>query len=143
MDGGSGVSVRYPRAGGSDTTMPERTPDDDLIREEEAAAGSDAAKIGGRAGDEDDFDPAMRPVYEAGGGEAEGFEQAEADLIENAQHGDGRGDPLSDAFTPEAESDLAGAEYGEPDEEDVSEKTVDPDEGPDAPGAGPGITHER
>jgi hypothetical protein len=116
MDGGSGVSVRYPRAGGSDTTMPERTPDDDLIREEEAAAGSDAGKIGGRAGDEDDFDPAMRPVYEAGGGEAEGFEQAEADLVENASHGSGRGDPEADAFSGEAESDRSGAEYGEPDE---------------------------
>jgi hypothetical protein len=96
--------------------MPERTPDDDLIREEEAAAGSDAAKIGGRAGDEEDFDPAMRPVYEAGGGEAEGFEQAEADLVENASHGSGRGDPEADAFSGEAESDLSGAEYGEPDE---------------------------
>ena len=96
--------------------MTQRTPDDDLIREEEAAAAAAAGKIGGVAGDEDDFDPAMRPVYEGGGGEAEGFEQAEADLIENAQHGDGRGDPLSDAFTPEAESDLSGAEYGEADE---------------------------
>lgn len=97
--------------------MAERTPDDDLIREEEAAAAADARRIGGVAGDEDDFDPEMRPVYEAGGGEAEGFEQAEADLIENAQHGDGHGDPLRDAFTPEAESDLSGAESGEADEE--------------------------
>ena len=97
--------------------MAERTPDDDLIREEEAAAAADARRIGGVAGDEDDFDPEMRPVYEAGGGEAEGFEQAEADLVENAQHGDGRGDPLRDAFTPEAESDLSGAEDGEADEE--------------------------
>ena len=101
--------------------MAERNPDDDLIREEEAAAAADARRIGGVAGDEDDFDPEMRPVYEAGGGEAEGFEQAEADLVENAQHGGGRGDPLSDAFTPEAESDLAGAEYGEADEEDKSD----------------------
>ena len=97
--------------------MPERTPDDDLIRDEEAAAAADAAHIGGRAGDEDDFDPEMRPVYEAGGGEAEGFEQAEADLIENASHGDGRGNPETDAFTGEVESDRAGVEYGEADEE--------------------------
>jgi hypothetical protein len=96
--------------------MPERTPDDDLIREEEAAAASDAGHIGGRAGDEEDFDPSMRPVYEAGGGEAEGFEQAEADLVDNATHSDGRGDPEGDAFTGEAESDLSGAEYGEADE---------------------------
>ena len=101
--------------------MAERNPDDDLIREEEAAAAADAGRIGGVAGDEDDFDPEMRPVYEAGGGEAEGFEQAEADLVENAQHGDGHGDPLSDAFTPEAESDLSGVEYGEADEEDKTD----------------------
>ena len=98
--------------------MPERTPDDDLVREEEAAAAADAAHIGGRAGDEDDFDPAMRPVYEAGGGEAEGFEQAESDLIENASHGDGRGNPETDAFTGEVESDRSGAEYGEADQFD-------------------------
>jgi hypothetical protein len=97
----------------------ERQDDSDIVREEEAAAAAAAGHIGGTAGDEGDFDPAMRPVYEAGGGEAEGFEQAEADLVDNAQHGDGRGDPLGDAFTPEAESDLAGAEYGEADEEEV------------------------
>ncbi|HEX8207214.1 MAG TPA: hypothetical protein VF587_14230 [Solirubrobacteraceae bacterium] len=119
--------------------------DDDTVREEEAAAAAAAGRIGGTAGDEDDFDPAMRPVYEAGGGEAEGFEQAEHDLIENAQHGDGRGDPLSDAFRPEVESDLSGASYGEGDEEKVTEVTRDPDDprGDDDPGAGPGITHER
>ena len=94
---------------------PSTPPDDDLVREEEAAAAADAGRIGGVAGDEDDFDPEMRPVYEAGGGPAEGFEQAEADLIENASHGDGHGDPLADAFTPEVESDLSGAEYGESD----------------------------
>ena len=105
--------------------MAERTPDDDLIREEEAAAARAAGQIGGVAGDEDDFDPEMRPVYEAGGGAAEGFEQAEADLIENASHGDGRGDPLNDAFTPEAESDLSTAEYGEGDELPVTERRDD------------------
>ena len=97
--------------------MTERTPDDDLIREEEAAAAAAARNIGGRAGDEDDFDPEMRAVYEAGGGEAEGFEQAERDLIENASHGDGHGEPVSDAFTPERESDRSTVEYGDADEE--------------------------
>lgn len=123
----------------------ERSDDSDTVREEEAAAAREAAGIGGIAGDEDDFDPAMRPVYEAGGGEAEGFEQAEADLIENAQHGDGRGDPLSDAFRPEAESDLSGVTYGEADEEKVTEVVRDTDDerGDDDPGAGPGLTHER
>ena len=102
--------------------MTQRTPDDDLIREEEAAAAAAAGKIGGVAGDEDDFEPEMRAVYEGGGGEAEGFEQAEADLIENAQHGDGKGDPLSDAFSGEVESDRATVEYGEADEEDSPDR---------------------
>ena len=127
--------------------MAERTPDDDLVREEEAAAAADAGRIGGVAGDEDDFDPEMRPVYEAGGGPAEGFEQAEADLIENASHGDGRGEPLRDAFTPEVESDRATVAYGEPDAIDTTEVVRDADPGraggPDDPGDGPGIAHDR
>jgi hypothetical protein len=51
------------------------------------AAAQEAARIGGTAGDEQ-LDPAERPVVEAGGGEAEGFEQAESALIEHASHGD-------------------------------------------------------
>jgi hypothetical protein len=72
---------------------------------------------------------AMRPVEEAGGGEAEGFEQAEEELEERASHGDEPGDPLADAFTPEEESDLATAEYGEPDEIDPEDE-VDPEDEP-------------
>jgi hypothetical protein len=51
------------------------------------AAAAEAARIGGVAGDED-LDPAERPVIEAGGGYAEGFEEAEDALIEHASHGD-------------------------------------------------------
>lgn len=57
------------------------------IEEEIDAAAREAAGIGGVAGDED-LDPAERPVIEGGGGEAEGFEEAEAFLIEHASHGD-------------------------------------------------------
>lgn len=103
--------------------MTERTPDDDLIREEEAEAAAAARRIGGRTGDEDEVPPEQRAVSEGGGGEAEGFELAEADLVDNAQHSDGRGEPMSDAFTPERESDLSGASYGEADHEHVSEVT--------------------
>jgi len=53
---------------------------------------------------------ADRQLREAGGGEAEGFEQAEAD----AQERDGGRVPGT-PFTPEAESDRSGAEYGEAD----------------------------
>ena len=123
--------------------MADRAPDDDLIREEEAAAAAEAAGIGGVAGDEDDFEPEMRAVYEGGGGEAEGFELAEQDLIDNAQHGDGHGDPLGDAFTPEAESDRGTIEYGGADEEKVTEVVDDPTTGGDDPGAGPKLSSER
>jgi hypothetical protein len=59
-----------------------------------------------------------RPVEEAGGGESEGFEQAEEELIENAESGDdvGEGIPrLEELGSEEAEPDTAA--YGEADEE--------------------------
>jgi|SRR5580693_2464453 hypothetical protein len=58
-------------------------------QEETELAAAEAAAIGGRAGDEQ-LDPAERPVKQAGGGESEGFEDAEAALIENTSHGDQR-----------------------------------------------------
>jgi hypothetical protein len=58
-------------------------------QEETALAAAEAAAIGGHAGDEQ-LDPAERPVKQAGGGEAEGFEDTEAALIENTSHGDQR-----------------------------------------------------
>jgi hypothetical protein len=64
-------------------------------------------------------DPAMQPVEEAGGGQSEGFEQAEEDLIENASHGDGAGNPEVDAIDNEnAEAERSTAEYGDADDED-------------------------
>lgn len=56
-------------------------------QEETDLAATEAAAIGGRAGDEQ-LDPAQRPVSEAGGGEAEGFEESESALIDHASHGD-------------------------------------------------------
>ena len=68
--------------------------DDEFVREEEEAAAAEAREIGGRPeenpmdADPDRFDgergEAFRAVEEAGGGESEGFEQAEALLIEHA-----------------------------------------------------------
>jgi hypothetical protein len=68
--------------------------DDDFVREEEEAAAEEARNIGGHPepnpldADPDRFDrersEAFRAVEEAGGGESEGFEQAEALLIEHA-----------------------------------------------------------
>jgi hypothetical protein len=63
-------------------------------------------------------DPAMQPVEEAGGGVSEGFEQAEEQLIENASHGDGGGNPEADAIDEDAEAERSTAEYGEADQED-------------------------
>jgi hypothetical protein len=88
--------------------------------EEIAAAARDAAAIGGRAGDED-LDPALRPLVEGGEGEAEGFELAEEDLIETAQHGDSTRDPLADAFTPEVDGFDDVDSYGEADHEDFDD----------------------
>ena len=68
------------------------------------------------------IDPAMIPVYEAGGGEEEGFELAERDLVRNASHDDGEGYPERDAFAPETESDRSPAEYAEADEEEKPDR---------------------
>lgn len=64
------------------------SPDPQFEREQAQRAAREAAEIGGAVTDEDALDPAQRPVREAGGGEAEGFEQAEEELIEHASHGD-------------------------------------------------------
>ena len=85
-------------------------------------------------------DPALDPVYEAGGGEQDGWEQAERDLIENASHGDGHGNPLRDALEPEDESDLSGAEYGEADH---WERRTEASATPTIRGAGPAAAADR
>ncbi len=103
----------------AEATRPVVHTDDDFV------AAGEAAGIGGPRLDDAHGDEALEPVYEAGGGEAEGFEAAEDALIENATHGDGRADPIGDAFTPEAESDEETVVYGEPDEELVSEVDED------------------
>jgi hypothetical protein len=100
---------------------PPRKPDDRYVDKEAELAAREAAGIGGRAGDED-LDPAERPLRESGEGESEGFEDTEAELIENASHGNGVGEPEADRFTPERESDRSTAEYGKPDEEEELEK---------------------
>jgi hypothetical protein len=81
---------------------------------EEAAAAAEAAAIGGSpteyAGDElgEPADEAFRPLAEAGEGEAEGQEQAEADLADNATYRDAGS---SDA---ERQIDEAIEEAGQP-----------------------------
>jgi hypothetical protein len=96
--------------------MSEETPDEPFEREEEDAAASEARSIGGERPNYYDADESERPLEEAGEGEAEGFELAEEDLIEEASHGDERRDPEADAFDPEVESDEADSVYGEADD---------------------------
>ena len=115
--------------------------EDARVRAEEAAAAAEAGAIGG-ADPYEDVAPEDVAVVEGGGGEAEGFELAEADLIERAEQGEG-GYTGAEAMTPEREADLSTASYGEPDEVDPSEVVEDPETGPDDPGEGPGIARER
>jgi len=70
-------------------------------------------------------DPAMAPVIEAGGGVAEGFEQSEAQLVDNASEGplDGTQRLLDDVGAPEAEPDRGV--YGDADHESSSEDDDD------------------
>src|SRR5215207_3991684 len=105
------------RAEAAEQSVPEPARGDDpLVAAEEAAAAAEAGAIGGPRLDDARGDPELEPVYEAGGGEAEGFEAAEKELEENATHGGGRGDPLRDAMTPEVESDEQTAVDAEADE---------------------------
>ena len=94
------------------------------IEAEEAAAAAEAAAIGGHAGDED-LPPAERPLVEAGEGEAEGFEVAEADLVERAEHGDVGYTGVNQFDEPE-ELGAANA-YGEADEIESTEVVRDPE----------------
>ena len=118
------------------------TPEDDLLRREERAAAADASEIGGPAPDYEGPEEAV-PLEEGGQGVAEGFEESERELTEQASHGENRLSPETDAFSVDEESDRADAVYAEPDEVDPTETTSDPREGPDDPGEGPGIAADR
>lgn len=99
----------------------------DFATRQEWEAAAEARAIGGDRADVGGVDPgerideALRPVYEAGGGDAEGFELAERDLVRNASHDDGTAYPERDAFTPEREADRSPVEYGEADEEEPTD----------------------
>jgi hypothetical protein len=82
------------------------------VEDEADAAASEAGHIGGDAPVESD-DPAQQPLIEAGEGESEGFELAEARLRDIASHGDQHRFPDRDA--PAAE-EPGTAESGEADE---------------------------
>jgi hypothetical protein len=89
---------------------------DDLDATQAERAAAEAAAIGGEPDRPAGEDPAERPVREAGGGEAEGFEEAEDALVDHAEHGDLGHSPRLDAHPPEAESDRSGAAYADADD---------------------------
>jgi hypothetical protein len=72
-------------------------------------------------GPDDPVDPALAPLIESGEGEAEGFDVAEADLIEHSEHGDqhGTGPLWEDAagFDEPEDEDFDYDVYAESDEE--------------------------
>ncbi len=101
----------------------------DPAREQADLAAAEAAAIGGRPSSEppsqEHPDEAARPVLEAGGGEAEGFEQAERELIEHASHGDQHAARQAIEDAPDESDDIRAAAAGEPDLERSSEREED------------------
>ena len=102
--------------------------DEKFLREESAAAAEDAGEIGGDPGVEPGYkhdadrpgvprDEEMAPVYEAGGGDAEGFEQAEAMLEERAANPRGPTPTAHAGRVDEEAQAVEGAKdlYAEPD----------------------------
>jgi hypothetical protein len=105
--------------------MPRR----DSASEQADLAAAEAARIGGQPSTdespEDQPDEAQRPLVEAGQGEAEGFEQAEQELIDHASHGDQHAGRrvIEDATTER--DDARTAQQGDPDYERSSEREED------------------
>lgn len=94
-------------------------------REQADAAAAEAARIGGVAGDEG-IDPAERPLAEGGEGVAEGFEEAEEELIEHSSHGDQQSARVAYHDRGEEEDPLAARQVdADADEEHTSEREGD------------------
>jgi len=106
----------------------EPAPVDAVVDEQEEAAAAEAGAIGGHTPTEG-LPEAERPLAEGGEGEAEGFELAEAQLIESASHGDASGHPLGDRMPAEEAESEGLATYGEADHVEVSENNLDDDQG--------------
>jgi len=99
---------------------------DDRVHEEADAAAAEAARIGGSPSDDDEREQGPdRAVREGGGGEAEGFELAEDELIEHASHGDQHAARRAIYDAPEESDDARAAAGGEADEERSSEREED------------------
>lgn len=104
-------------------------PTPDRASEEADAAAAEAAAIGGHVSSEppaeEEPDEAARPLAEAGQGEAEGFEEAERELIEHAGHGDEHAARRVVEDAPQESDDARAADSGESDHERSSERDED------------------
>ncbi len=100
--------------------------DQDYVAQQTESAAAEAGGIGGRPSSEppplEDVDEAERPLAEAGQGEAEGFEQAEQELIEHASHGDQHAARRTLEDAPEESDDARAGQGGEADFERSSER---------------------
>ena len=106
-------------------------PGPDRAFEEAEKAAAEAAAVGGQPRSEGasaDGAPneAERPLAEAGQGEAEGFEQAEEELVEHASHGDQHAARRAIEDAPQsADDEIARDTGGEADHERSSERSED------------------
>jgi hypothetical protein len=104
---------------------------DDRARREADKAAAEAGAIGGQTSsdpdpvDEEQPDQAHRPLVEAGQGEAEGFEEAERDLIEHASHADQHAACRVIDNAPDRSEDARAPDAGEADQERSSERSSD------------------
>jgi hypothetical protein len=110
--------------------MDETERDDQLAAQEAERAAAEAGAIGGHVSSEPPPtdgapDEAQRPLAEAGQGEAEGFEQAEAELVEHASHGDQHAARRAIEDAPQDTDDELAAEGGEADREYSSQHEDD------------------
>lgn len=97
--------------------------DPDIETSDLGLLGDEAFRTVDGAQSAEPVDPAFQAVIEAGGGVSEGFEQAEAQLVDNATDDDPASlrRVLDDAWEPESEKDRGV--YGEGDAERSSERT--------------------
>jgi len=104
--------------------------DDELAAREADRAAAEAGAIGGRVSSEPEpveggADEPTRPLVEAGQGEAEGFEQAEQELIEHASDGDQHAARQAIEDAPLESDDARATASGEPDREFSTEREDD------------------
>jgi hypothetical protein len=104
-------------------------PGPDTAREQADKAAAEAAAIGGQVSfeeplaDGDGPSEADRAVVEAGGGESEGFEEAERELVKHATHADQHAARRVIQDAPDESADARAGEAGEADSERSSERT--------------------